>query len=187
MTRSAKNVIKRYPSARTLSQSPAWQALALHQAASNGTRIRDLFEEDPGRTRTFSLDVGALHLDYSKQRVKAETMRLLAALAIQTDLPGKIAAMYSGSCVNYTEHRPALHTALRADDKEMLDEIKDSLGKGQSALLMMGATGDVDEMAAAFEKYHPTDIIRHEVAEQTVEDLKAKLEAAESEATDAEG
>lgn len=72
-------------------------------------------------------------------------------------------------------------------DKEMLKEIKDSLGKGESALLMLGASGDVDEMAAAFEKYHPTDIIRHEIAEQTVEELKAKLESAEAEGTDAEG
>lgn len=102
--------------ARTLSQSPAWQALMLHQTAMNTTKIRDLFEADPGRAKAFSMDVGALHLDYSKQRVTAETMRSLTALAEHTDLPGKIAAMYSGASVNYTENRPALHTALRAND-----------------------------------------------------------------------
>jgi uncharacterized membrane protein len=64
-------------------------------------------------------------------------------------------------------------------DKEMLTEIKDSLGKGESALIMIGATGDVDEMSAAFAKYNPTDVIRREIPEQTVEDLKAKLEEAD--------
>lgn len=115
MNNSAKIVTTRNTDVRRLSQSPAWQALSLHQTAMKETRIRDLFAGDPGRARTFSVDVGALHLDYSKQRVNAETMQLLAALAVQADLPGKIAAMYSGANVNYTENRPALHTALRAN------------------------------------------------------------------------
>lgn len=118
MTTSAKMRMERTRGAKPVSQGPAWQALKLHQNAIKATKIRDLFTADPGRAKAFSMDVGALHLDYSKQRITAETMRLLAALAIQTDLAGKIAAMYSGECVNYTENRPALHTALRASDPE---------------------------------------------------------------------
>jgi uncharacterized membrane protein len=66
-------------------------------------------------------------------------------------------------------------------DKEMLKEIKDSLGKGESALLMLGASGDVDEMAAAFQKYNPTDVIRRTIDDASLEDLKTKLETATAE------
>lgn len=66
-------------------------------------------------------------------------------------------------------------------DKEMLKEIKDSLGKGESALLMLGASGDVDEMAAAFQKYNPTDVIRRTVDDASLEELKTKLETATAE------
>jgi uncharacterized membrane protein len=69
-------------------------------------------------------------------------------------------------------------------DQQMLTEIKDSLTKGSSALIMIGARGDVDEMSEAFAKYQPAEVIRHEIPEQTVENLKAKFEEAEAAGAD---
>jgi glucose-6-phosphate isomerase len=101
--------------ATKLSRSPAWQALVSHRAEM-AVPITELFSRDPGRAEAFSLDVGNLHLDYSKQRVTSETMSLLAALATQLNLRGRILDMFTGVDVNFTEQRPALHTALRSDD-----------------------------------------------------------------------
>ncbi|MCU0271164.1 MAG: DUF1269 domain-containing protein [Acidimicrobiales bacterium] len=64
-------------------------------------------------------------------------------------------------------------------DKEMLDEIKNSLDKGTSALLLIGLEGDVDEMARAFEPYQPTQVIRRALADETVDGLKDTLTEAE--------
>lgn len=61
-------------------------------------------------------------------------------------------------------------------DENMLDEIRGALDKGTSALILIGATGDVDEMTRAFEPYQPVDVIRQEIPEETVENLKTKLE-----------
>lgn len=63
-------------------------------------------------------------------------------------------------------------------DKDMLDEIRNSLEKGTSALLLLGAKGDAEQMAKAFEKYQPVDVIRHEIPDTTVDNLKEKFEAA---------
>ena len=67
-------------------------------------------------------------------------------------------------------------------DEDMIDEVKAELGPGTSALLMIGASGDADEMARAFESYEPTKVIRHEIPHETVESLKTHLEAGEGEA-----
>jgi uncharacterized membrane protein len=61
-------------------------------------------------------------------------------------------------------------------DKAMLDEIKDELGKGNSALILIGLSGDTDQMAKAFEKYNPSKIIRHDMPDKTVENLKEALD-----------
>ena len=61
-------------------------------------------------------------------------------------------------------------------DESMLDEIRAALDKGTSALILIGATGDIDEMSRAFEPYKPVDVIRKDIPEDTVENLKAKLE-----------
>ena len=63
-------------------------------------------------------------------------------------------------------------------DKEMLDEIRGSLDKGTSALLLLGASGDVDQMAKAFADYNPTDVIRKEMPEKAIANLKEALENA---------
>jgi len=94
--------------------SPAWQALEKHHREVAGLHLRDLFAADPQRAANFRAEAGGLHLDYSKNRVTEETMRLLMALAEQGDLRGRIDAMFRGEKINTTEGRAVLHVALRA-------------------------------------------------------------------------
>jgi glucose-6-phosphate isomerase len=96
-----------------LAESPAWQALAAHQRAVAPLHMRDLFASDPSRFATFSLRSGDILLDYSKNRITSETMRLLVALARQADVEGARSRMFRGETINVTENRAVLHTALR--------------------------------------------------------------------------
>jgi len=96
-----------------LTRSPAWQALAAHQARIAGTSITELFAADASRAERFSLESGELLLDYSKHRVDAEAMRLLAELAAQAQVPDCIRRMFTGDLINNTEARAVLHVALR--------------------------------------------------------------------------
>jgi len=93
--------------------SPAWNALQAHHARVAPTHMRTLFEEDPERFSRFSLKLGDLLLDYSKNRVSAETMSLLVDLARAADVEGWRRRMFAGEPVNTTEDRAALHVALR--------------------------------------------------------------------------
>lgn len=93
---------------------PAWQKLAEHQRAQSRVHLRELFGRDPGRFGKFSLAHDGMLLDYSKQRVTEETMRLLAELARECDLESWRSRMLAGERINQTEDRPALHVALRA-------------------------------------------------------------------------
>ena len=101
------------PSAR--SALPAWQKLSEHQRAQSRLHLRELFAQDPERFRKFCLSLDGLLLDYSKQRVTAETMRLLMELARECELESWRAQMLTGERVNASEGRAALHVALRAD------------------------------------------------------------------------
>src|SRR5258708_19463776 len=76
-------------------------------------RLADLFAADPGRAKRLSLRFGDIHLDYSKNLVTDETMRLLHDLARAADLGAWISRLFGGQAVNTSENRPALHTALR--------------------------------------------------------------------------
>jgi glucose-6-phosphate isomerase len=108
-----------------LTQSKAWQNLLSHFAAIKNDHLRDLFAADPGRGKTFTLDAAGLYLDYSKNRINAETMQLLVALAQDAGLKDRIEAMFTGEKINVTEDRAVLHTALRAPkDAEVLFEGK---------------------------------------------------------------
>jgi glucose-6-phosphate isomerase len=98
---------------QAITASPEWQRLADHHAAVGGVHLRTLFADDPKRGETMTVEAGDLHLDYSKNRLTAETVGLLAALAARADLPGRIEAMWRGERINTTEHRPVLHIALR--------------------------------------------------------------------------
>lgn len=97
-----------------LTQSKTWQALLAHHAANRQMSMRRLFADDPDRFGRFSLRLDDLLLDYSKNRVTAETMALLFALARQAQVESWRDRMFSGEKINCTERRAALHTALRA-------------------------------------------------------------------------
>ena len=95
------------------SDTAAWRALESHRDAMAERHMRDLFDADPNRFSTFSVLVDELLLDYSKNRVTAETMDLLVSLARERGVETARDAMFAGDHVNVTEGRAALHTALR--------------------------------------------------------------------------
>ncbi|MFA7527724.1 MAG: glucose-6-phosphate isomerase [Ottowia sp.] len=96
-----------------LADCPQWQALAAHRAEISGRTLADWFAADPRRASRFSAEAAGLYLDYSKQRVNADTLRLLLALAEARGVRQRAAAMFAGKHVNVTEDRAALHVALR--------------------------------------------------------------------------
>ncbi len=102
-------------------QLPAWQALEQHHSALAGAHLRHLFEEDPGRFQRLSAAGGGILLDYSKQVLTADTMRLLVALGRECRLETQIERLFAAERVNITENRAALHMALRATRPVMLD------------------------------------------------------------------
>ena len=93
--------------------TPVWKKLQAHQSALESSRMRDLFAQDPGRFERFSLRLGDLLLDYSKNRITAETMDLLHALARAAGVEGMRDKMFAGEPINLTEGRAVLHVALR--------------------------------------------------------------------------
>jgi glucose-6-phosphate isomerase len=93
--------------------SAEWQALAEHHREVGERHLRDLFAEDPGRGTDLTVAAGDLYLDYSKNRLTRETVRLLAALAESVGLRERTEAMFRGEHVNTTEDRAVLHVALR--------------------------------------------------------------------------
>src|ERR1700751_5753153 len=92
----------------------AWKDLGAHYKEIRDSHLRQLFADDPGRGERLTLDAVGLHLDYSKNRVIDETLRLLFQLAEESGLRARIDAMFSGEKINITEKRAVLHTALRA-------------------------------------------------------------------------
>jgi glucose-6-phosphate isomerase len=101
-----------------LTQSAAWKALAAHYQDVAHIHMRDLFAHDPQRFDNLSLQFDDLLLDYSKNRVTAETMRLLFDLARQQDVTGWCDRMFRGEAINNTERRSVLHVALRRRDAQ---------------------------------------------------------------------
>ncbi|GAA1753911.1 glucose-6-phosphate isomerase [Streptomonospora arabica] len=93
---------------------PEWAALGEHRAMLGEAHLRDLFAADPERGGRYTVQVGDLHVDYSKNLVTDETLRLLRALAEASDVAGLRDAMFRGERINTTEDRAVLHTALRA-------------------------------------------------------------------------
>jgi glucose-6-phosphate isomerase len=96
-----------------LTELPAYKALGQHYARARDLTLRELFAEDPGRAERFVAEGAGLYLDYSKNRITDETVRLLLELADQVGLPGRIEAMFSGQRINVSENRSVLHVALR--------------------------------------------------------------------------
>jgi glucose-6-phosphate isomerase len=97
-----------------LRKHPAWTALEAHYQKIKGLALRQLFAEDPKRGERLTAEAVGLYLDYSKNRVTDETLKLLLELAEQSNLRGRIDAMFSGEKINVSEKRAVLHVALRA-------------------------------------------------------------------------
>ena len=119
------------PQIHSLTQRPAWRALQKHYEQIRQTHLRSLFAEDPRRGERFTAEAAGLYLDYSKNRITEETIRLLVALAEDCRLREHIAAMFRGDKINVTENRAVLHIALRAprgerilvDGKDVVPEV----------------------------------------------------------------
>src|SRR5438552_14639080 len=103
-----------------LTQRPTWKALEAHYQNIRDQHLRTLFAEDPNRGERFALEAVGIYLDYSKNRVTAETIQLLLELAASSGLRERIDAMFRGEKINVTENRAVLHVALRAPRDESI-------------------------------------------------------------------
>jgi glucose-6-phosphate isomerase len=120
-----------------LIQRSAWKALIAHQKKIKALHLRQLFAADPQRGERLTAKAAGLFLDYSKNRVTDETLKLLLRLARECGLRERMDAMFSGKKINITENRAVLHTALRApknakiyvDGKNVVPEVHAVLDK----------------------------------------------------------
>ena len=120
-----------------LTERLAWKELQGHFEKIRNTHLRQLFSDDPKRGERFALEAAGLYLDYSKNRITDETLRLLLKLAEESGLRGHIDAMFRGDKINLTEDRAVLHVALRAprnatilvDGKNVVAEVHDVLDR----------------------------------------------------------
>jgi glucose-6-phosphate isomerase len=123
-----------------LRQRGAWKALEAHHQEIAGEHLRDLFKVDQGRGERLVLEACDLYLDYSKNRVTDETLRLLVELAEESLVAGHRAAMFAGEHVNVSEDRAVLHVALRMPrDAELLVDGKDVVAEVHEVLDAMAA------------------------------------------------
>jgi len=99
---------------RSLTQCSAWKALAAHKKKVGKIHLREIFAKDPKRGERMTAAAAGLFLDYSKNRVTDQTMKLLFLLAKERSLRERMTAMFRGDKINITENRAVLHTALRA-------------------------------------------------------------------------
>src|SRR2546426_11201430 len=97
-----------------LTKRKAWKALQAHYKKVGELHLRDLFADDPKRGERMTAEAVGLYLDYSKNRVTDETLKLLIELAQESGLQSRIDAMFRGEKINTTERRAVLHVALRA-------------------------------------------------------------------------
>ena len=126
-----------------LRQTAAWQALTVHHAEIGDTHLRDLFASDPARGETLAAEGAGLYLDYSKNRITAETIALLVRLAEERDLPGRRDAMLAGEHINVSEGRAVLHTALRLPrDATLVVDGQDVVADVHAVLDRMAAFAD---------------------------------------------
>jgi len=103
-----------------LSERPAWKALEAHYQQIQVKQMKQLFADDPARGERFTVEAGGIFLDYSKNRITDETLKLLIQLAEESGLRAHIDAMFSGEKINITENRAVLHVALRAPKGESI-------------------------------------------------------------------
>ncbi|MFI0905094.1 glucose-6-phosphate isomerase [Streptomyces sioyaensis] len=126
-----------------LDQLPEWTALGKHREQLGKVHLRELFERDPGRAERYTLQVGDLHLDYSKHLVTDETLRLLGELASAAGVAELRDAMFRGEKINITEQRSVLHTALRAPGSAVIKSDGENVTPAvQAVLTKMGTFAD---------------------------------------------
>ncbi|MBI2977773.1 MAG: glucose-6-phosphate isomerase [Rhodospirillales bacterium] len=113
----------------SLNSSPAWKALKTHAGKTATAHLRQLFAADPKRFKRLSLAVGSLFLDYSKNRITPETLRLLTRLAREADVASWRRRLFKGEAVNVSEGRAALHVALRARPGDRVGD-RDAFARG---------------------------------------------------------
>ncbi len=122
---------------RPLTQRAAWKALAAHHKKIKALHLRKLFATDSKRGERMNAEAAGLFLDYSKNRITGETLKLLLKLAEESGLKSRIKAMFAGEKINVTENRAVLHVALRApkgakilvDGKNVVPEVHAVLDK----------------------------------------------------------
>src|SRR5260221_11562361 len=120
-----------------LRQRPAWKTLEQHPAEIAGRHLRELFADDPGRGERLCAEAAGLYLDYSKNRVTDETMRLLLQLAEESGLEQRRDMMFAGERINVSEDRAVLHVALRmppassliVDGTDVVAQVHEVLGR----------------------------------------------------------
>ncbi|MFF3398515.1 glucose-6-phosphate isomerase [Streptomyces sp. NPDC002659] len=127
-----------------LNQTPEWAALGKHREQLGQTHLRELFAADEARGGGYTLQVGDLHLDYSKHLVTDETLALLRELAAATGVGALRDAMFRGEKINTTENRAVLHTALRAPREAVIEVDGENVVPAVHAVL--------DKMAAFSER-----------------------------------
>ena len=103
-----------------LGERPAWKALQSHYEQIRDGHLKELFAEDSSRGDRFTVETSGIFLDYSKNRITDETLRLLIQLAEECGLKAHIEAMFRGEKINITENRAVLHVALRASKDESI-------------------------------------------------------------------
>lgn len=121
----------------TPTQLPAWRALAAHRNAHGDDHLRDLFAADPHRGARFAFEAAGLYADHAKQRITAETLGLLTALADEAGVAARRDAMFAGEHINVTEDRAVLHVALRmpkgrsliVDGVDVVAQVHEVLGR----------------------------------------------------------
>jgi glucose-6-phosphate isomerase len=108
---------------KCFTDTAAYAKLKIHLGQVGGQHLRTMFQKNPERGRQFAVATEHIYLDYSRQRVTAETIQLLQELACERELGSKIEAMFKGEKINRSENRAVLHTALRnlSGDKVLVD------------------------------------------------------------------
>jgi glucose-6-phosphate isomerase len=119
----------------SLIELPAWKALQNHSAEIAKTTLHQLFDQDPERGTRFTVQATGIFLDYSKNRITADTIKLLLQLAEERGLKDRIAAMFRGDKINITENRAVLHVALRAPKGEAIKVDGEDVVPGVHAVL----------------------------------------------------
>jgi glucose-6-phosphate isomerase len=110
----------------SLTESPAWKSLQKHHADAAHWNLRELFGKDPARSERYRAEACGLYLDYSKNLIQDETLRLFRDLIAQAGVEERREAMFRGDKINFTEKRAVLHTALRYQgSKPILEDGKD--------------------------------------------------------------